>query len=309
MELKGLILLLVITTDAIDHYTVVNIYNGYNEKKANEKDHITTIIHGNHPFDLIGNLTSKLDAYETRFENLEDKIENVTVKLDICEAKLDQILRSIDENARPRDCNEIQNLGYTRTGVYTIYPKPGVKSFQVRCDMETTTGGWTVIQRRVSVSDFYKTWDEYKSGFGDVNENHWLGNQAIHMITSQGKYKLRVDLTSMENENAYAEYESFLLGDTQSNYKLSFGIYSGNAGDSLRRHNNKVFSTKDRDNDEDSNANCAQSYIGAWWYSNCHDTNLNGDYGNKAFGKGPVWRHWKGYNAPLKATEMKIRPM
>ncbi|XP_045183386.2 microfibril-associated glycoprotein 4-like [Mercenaria mercenaria] len=125
--------------------------------------------------------------------------------LDICEAKLDQILESTDGNARPRDCNEVQNPGYTRTGVYTIYPKPGVIGFKVRYDMETTTGGWTIIQFRLSASNVFRTWDEYKSGFGDVNENYWLGNQAIHMITSQGKYKLRVDLTSIENETAYAE--------------------------------------------------------------------------------------------------------
>ncbi|XP_045183381.2 ficolin-2-like [Mercenaria mercenaria] len=175
--------------------------------------------------------------------------------------------------------------------------------------MDTTTGGWTVIQRRVSASNFFRTWDEYKSGFGDLNENYWLGNQAIHMISSQGKYKLRVDLTSNDNEKAYAEYESFMLGDAQSNYRLSFDSYTGNAGDSLKRHNNKMFSTKDRDNDEDRSTNCAQIYIGAWWYTNCHDANLNGEYGNTAYGKGPVWEHWKGLYAPLKATEMKIRLM
>ncbi|XP_045184650.2 angiopoietin-related protein 7-like [Mercenaria mercenaria] len=162
MQLKGLILVLVIlcvTADAIGHYTVVNIHNGYSEKKANKTDHITTTIHGNHPLDLNGNLTSKLDAYETRFKNLVNKIENVTVKLDICEAKLDQIVESIGDNARPKDCNEVLDLRYTRTGVYTIYPKPGVKGLQVRCDMDTTTGGWTVIQRRVSACDFFRTWD------------------------------------------------------------------------------------------------------------------------------------------------------
>ncbi|XP_053387776.1 microfibril-associated glycoprotein 4-like [Mercenaria mercenaria] len=310
MELKDLTLVLAIlcvTTDAIDHYTVVNIHNGYNKRKAIEKDYTTTIIQGNHPFDLIGNLTSNLDAYETRFENLVDKLENVTVKLDICEAKLDQILRSIDGNARPRDCNEVQNLGYTRTGVYTIYPKPGVKGFQVRCDMDTTTGGWTVIQRRVSPSNFFRTWDEYKSGFGDANENYWLGNQAIHMITFQGKYKLRVDLTSFENETAYAEYGSFSVGDSKSNYTLVVGGYTGNAGDSLSELNHRMFSTKDRDNDKWAN-NCAQSFTGAWWYKDCHLSNLNGDYGNKNFGKGINWYTWKGHYTSLKITEMKILP-
>ncbi|XP_045198816.1 ficolin-2-like [Mercenaria mercenaria] len=238
-----------------------------------------------------------------------DELKEDNARNKMVQAKLRQISRSKDGNTKPRDCDEVQNLGYTRTGVYTIYPKPGVKGFQVRCDMDTTTGGWTVIQRRVSASNFFRTWDEYKSGFGNVNNNYWLGNQAIHMISSQGKYKVRFDLTSMGNEKAYAEYESFLVGDAQSNYKLSFGRYSGNAGDSLRRHNNKMFSTKDRNNDVDGSQNCARDFIGAWWYTHCHDVNLNGDYGNTGYAKGPVWQHWKGDYSPLKATEMKIRPM
>ncbi|XP_060596634.1 fibrinogen-like protein A [Ruditapes philippinarum] len=171
--------------------------------------------------------------------------------------------------------------------------------------MDTTTGGWTVFQRRVSKSDFYKTWTEYQTGFGNLSENFWLGNQQLHMITSQGWYELRVDLTSMGNIVAYAEYNVFAVGDVDSGYKLTVDGYSGNAGDSLHHHNGRKFSAVDRDND-DYKGHCAVDHTGPWWHGLCHDSNLNGMYG--ALGaKGPVWETFKGNNGPMKKTQMKIR--
>lgn len=50
------------------------------------------------------------------------------------------------------------------------------------------------------------------------------------------------------------------------------------SGDSLSYHNNRVFSTKDRD-PAPFITRCAMSYRGGWWYKNCHEANLNGLYG------------------------------
>jgi len=89
-----------------------------------------------------------------------------------------------------------------------------------------------------------------------------------------------------------------------------FIYHPGNGGDSLRGHNNIQFSTKDRDNDAYS-LSCAIAYTGAWWYTKCHASNLNGLYLNgstKIYAKGVVWRSWKGYYYSLKRVEMKIRP-
>ena len=37
--------------------------------------------------------------------------------------------------------------------------------FQVFCDMETSGGGWTIIQRRKSgLVSFYRDWKQYKQG-------------------------------------------------------------------------------------------------------------------------------------------------
>lgn len=70
-----------------------------------------------------------------------------------------------------------------------------------------------------------------------------------------------------------------------------------------------MFSTKDEDNDIDTR-DCAEEFKGAWWYNNCHLSNLNGQYLNgiySTFADGIVWYTWKGHNYSLKTTDMKIR--
>ena len=73
-----------------------------------------------------------------------------------------------------------------------------------------------------------------------------------------------------------------------------------------------MFSTKDRDNDKKGSANCAIEYVGAWWYGNCHYSNLNGYYHAGPHHKaatGVNWSGWRGNYYSLKKTEMKFRPV
>ena len=72
------------------------------------------------------------------------------------------------------------------------------------------------------------------------------------------------------------------------------------------------FSTYDQDNDQ-KGFNCAERFTGAWWYKDCHDSNLNGLYLHDEElphdeAKGVVWQPWKGYWFSLKKSEMKLRP-
>ena len=93
---------------------------------------------------------------------------------------------------------------------------------------------------------------------------------------------------------------------------MSSVIFSpGTAGDSLSDHRGQPFSTKDRDNDS-SSINCAVKYKGAWWYTSCHASNLNGLYHHgkhKSDADGVNWGAWKGHKYSAKTAEMKIRPV
>ena len=88
-----------------------------------------------------------------------------------------------------------------------------------------------VFQRRISGSvDFYRGWDEYKNGFGNIGGEFWLGNQHLHRITTQGRYELRVELQDFDGEQRYAHYDSFEILNEGKYFSLLLGTYDGNAG-------------------------------------------------------------------------------
>ena len=167
-----------------------------------------------------------------------------------------------------------------------------------------------MFQRRMDgTEDFYREWDDYVKGFGNLYGEFWLGLNKIHRLTQAADITLRVDLADFEGETRYAKYTTFKVLDSSRKYNLTVGGYSGDAGDSLSDHNGMNFTTKDQDNDKDSD-NCAIEFKGAWWYRNCHHSNLNGQYlsgDHTTFADGVEWFHWRGYHYSLKIAEMKLR--
>ncbi|EDO46093.1 predicted protein, partial [Nematostella vectensis] len=212
------------------------------------------------------------------------------------------------ETGSDRDCADLYMAGHRKSGVYPIAPDD-LGSFDVYCDMETSGGGWTVIQRRIDGQvSFYRDWNDYKTGFGDLKTEFWLGNNKIHRLVTTTSTSLRVELSDWKNITVYAYYGRFRIENEANKYRLSVGAYRGTAGDSLRYHDNMSFSTKDRDNDRWAGYACAVDLTGGWWYNNCHASNLNGMYyGNiKDYG-GVGWAGFR-HNLSLKSAEMKIRP-
>ncbi|KAM4663913.1 ficolin-1-like [Discoglossus pictus] len=211
-----------------------------------------------------------------------------------------------------RNCKELLDQGSVLSDWYTIYPD-GDQPLKVLCDMHTDGGGWIVFQRRWDGSvDFLRDWNSYKTGFGSRLNEFWLGNDNLHKLTSSGTWELRVDLQDFGTTKHFAKYSSFQVLGEDEKYKLLLGDFKeGTAGDSLSYHKNMKFSTKDQDNDERSDS-CAIVCKGAWWYKECHNSNLNGVYLLGETTKlyiGVIWYHGKGHGYSYKYSEMKIRPV
>ncbi|XP_037114135.1 tenascin isoform X2 [Syngnathus acus] len=208
----------------------------------------------------------------------------------------------------PRDCSQALLNGDTQSGLYTIYlVGDESQALQVYCDMTTDGGGWIIFLKRQSGRlEFFRNWKNYTAGFGDINDEFWLGLANLHKITAGGQYELRVDLRD-KGETAYAHYDKFSVSEPRTRFKVHVGGYSGTAGDSMTYHHGRPFSTYDHDNDI-AVTNCALSYKGAFWYKNCHRVNLMGRYGDNSHSKGVNWFHWKGHEHSIEFAEMKIRP-
>ncbi|XP_043340007.1 fibrinogen alpha chain [Cervus canadensis] len=238
--------------------------------------------------------------------------------------------------ARPaRDCYDVLQThpSGAQSGIFSIKLPGSSKIFSVYCDQETGLGGWLLIQQRMDGSlNFNRTWQDYKRGFGSLNDKgegeFWLGNEYLHLLTLRGSI-LRVELEDWAGKGAYAEYH-LRVGSEAEGYALEVSSYKGTAGDALiegsveegteyTSHTGMRFSTFDRDADKWED-NCAEVYGGGWWYNNCQAANLNGIYypggsydprDNSPYEieNGVVWVPFRGADYSLRAARMKIRPL
>lgn len=222
----------------------------------------------------------------------------------------------------PRDCKEVydQCEDQSADGVYLIQPEGSPEPFKVYCNNSIDGGGWTIFQRRIDGSvDFYRSWVEYKDGFGFLRGEFWLGNDKISYLTNQKTYELRVDLNNVNGQPFFFKYNIFRISDEGSKYRLvGLGGYTSSSGlssyDNMGIENrNQSFSTYDQDNDGDVRYSCATYHHSAWWFhfDGCrHDSNLNALYtAGTTNHKTIQWYNLPGSRYNIKYTEMKIRPL
>ncbi|XP_067929130.1 microfibril-associated glycoprotein 4-like [Watersipora subatra] len=205
----------------------------------------------------------------------------------------------------PQDCQQLYDRGSRSPGVYLIDPPyADIEPFPVWCDF-FDDHGWTVFQKRFNGSiDFYRNWTEYKSGFGNIAGEHWLGLTKLYALTRSNQ-KLNILVRASNNSTQSGTWASFFIHNENDNYRLQVSDdgYEGSLGESaLAYHNGMAFSTKDEDNDADSTGNCAVSYHGAWWYKGCHWSNLNGGYNRNS----TSGIRWYPFSNQLVETVMRI---
>ena len=177
------------------------------------------------------------------------------------------------------------------------------------CDTSNGGGGWLVVQRRQDGSvDFNRTWLEYEDGFGKLTGEFWYGLRALHCLTGQGGWEMRMDIKLANGTNIFLQYEQFKVLSAKDKYKLTVGGFQGTTTDPMAYHNGMYFTTKDSDNDPWKGGNCAiNNYgyskpTGGWWYNHCHHTQPNNLYNHRdAIRLNGKWH-------PLPFIEVKIRP-
>ena len=96
------------------------------------------------------------------------------------------------------------------------------------CDTINEGGGWLVVQRRQDGSvDFNRTWVEYEDGFGELTGEFWYGLRALHCLTGQGGWEMRMDLMLDDGTKVFLHYEQFKVASAKDKYKLTVGGFHG----------------------------------------------------------------------------------
>ena len=209
-----------------------------------------------------------------------------------------------------KSCCDLTNLplSIAPSAVYQIMTNcscgsPFTAAVDVYCDMDTTDGGWMVIQRnkKDAVKTFDKRWKDYEEGFGDVNgDKLWYGLKALNCFTETGQWELRIQFQFDNKTWSHLHYKQFKVGSSSSEYPLTIGGFTGiTPTDPFVTHplNNMKFSTPDNDNDQASGS-CAANHNDGWWSNNCFHIDLNSQPPH-------VYLNSKGYN--LLSVEMKMR--
>ncbi|XP_061190465.1 ficolin-1-like [Saccostrea echinata] len=149
-------------------------------------------------------------------------------------------------------------------------------------------------------------WDEYKKGFGNLEDSFWIGNDVIHQLTKGRKSSLYVSITLRNGTKLYKYFDQFSVSDEADNYRLFLGgPATGTLGDRMAGQSGMAFSTPDRDSDRDR-VNCAAEYKGGWWFKSCYQVYLNGPWSPGTWRR--PWNPTVIDGREIKETLMMIKP-
>ncbi|XP_077974357.1 uncharacterized protein LOC120346989 [Styela clava] len=257
-----------------------------------------------------GQLQTSLKKAKSEKTALKKEKLKMKSELEICKNKITALKKEF-----PKTCEDARQTEDSSGNMVKIFLL-GVERTNVRCDFYTDKGNWLVILRRSDGSaDFDRNWIEYVNGF-DLETEFWFGLDKLHYLTSSQTYELRIDMENFNGEKRFAKYRKFQIASSSEKYKLTIGEYSGDAGNSIGYHDQKPFTTKDHDNDDEDSGNCAKNYKGGWWFHKCYYCHLTGPYVEDEvvdrYNPGISWNSWKKSDEEfylLKFVEMKMRPV
>lgn len=242
--------------------------------------------------DTLKNLQNEVQGYKDQLETTKKTIAENTAQISLLTAEIKLKSESLKESQIK--LNEYRNTIIKQNETIQVQVKnevipnscisfgdsnsvhniqiPNFESFSVLCNSKIAGPGWTVIQQRIhGKEDFYRDWESYKSGFGSLSGDFFLGLEKIYRLTHDQPHELYMHMERFNGESIFARYNHFAIAGEENKYNLtSLGSYSGNANnDQMRYHEGNAFSTFDSDNDKWKNGNCAKGNHGGWWYNEC----------------------------------------
>jgi len=203
------------------------------------------------------NQKERNDLFARIIKDKEDIIRTLNVSIELTnkfnDSKMNQMQSEIDELKKALDISNNKNTTKSPEDKFEkqmekIHPIPGLKDFQaVFQDIPSAGSGWMVIQRRidgsVSFSEMQLEHDYcYKTGFGNIAGEFWLGCEKLHLLTTSRRHELYIQLVDFDDCITFARYDNFSVGSEMEGYSVkSVGLYSGNAGDAMSGSLNRKF--------------------------------------------------------------------
>lgn len=125
---------------------------------------------------------------ERMFVKIQDIL--VFIKDELNAAKIQQVFTSNENHLQPQfplessvpvGCDRVPSM---ENGIYRIKSTPDAeKSFYANCIGLDDTVKWTVILNRIEDdTNFFRSWSDYKLGFGNINKSFWIGLDKINEV-------------------------------------------------------------------------------------------------------------------------------
>ncbi|KRF98337.1 uncharacterized protein Dwil_GK26983 [Drosophila willistoni] len=277
----------------------------------------------------IKKLNSSVNSYRSIFMQKELEITDLQIKTREDKTSIQDYLQQIsnyEDQLKTSQVSSCVPLGNS-TGIHLLH-LPSGKPFFVPCESRNTNfgTGWTVIQRRLDGSvNFYRDWNQYREGFGELSSEFFIGLDKLYRMTTNERYELLIHFQFFGSEESnYIRYSNFSIGNETEKYVLKYlGVVTCDNGfkfegytnygyvlgchDPMENNIGMKFTTYDQDNDNFYWQNCAKECHGAWWFNSCSligngFSHLNGLYGKSEASSNIYFRN------SVRYAEMLIRP-
>ncbi|KAH8299476.1 hypothetical protein KR044_001746 [Drosophila immigrans] len=145
----------------------------------------------------------------------------------------------------------------------------GKNPLDASCDASSV--GWIVMQKRIYKERFPKTLDSFRSGFGTLYGEMFLGLERIHLITRSQGYLLYGYIEYLDGQFRHFFNEDFQIGDEHDDYDLSaLGLFSGNLSiDSLGFSKFNKITLLNRKTSNWFDEGCSNILDAGWWFIYC----------------------------------------